>query len=331
MGVGDPHADPAGADGPSPLPAGGQVVILAGGTGGAKLARGMQDVVGAESLAVVANTGDDIEIYGAHVSPDPDLISFWLADAIDERGWGLRGDTFNTMDGLRELGVDVWFNLGDRDLAWCIERRRLLNEGLSATSALARLNEALGLKTRVLPMSDDPVRTWVRAERSWLSFQEFMIRERARGLVEDMEFRGAEQAQPSEAVLAALAEARAIVIGPSNPLASIGPILAVPGMREALAAAAAPVVAVSPIVGGAVLKGPTASFMAFAALERSAKGVGDFYGDLLDGIVSDEPAPADETPAGGRRALCIDTRMSDAAARARVAERVLAFADSLAG
>jgi LPPG:FO 2-phospho-L-lactate transferase len=302
------------------------VVVLAGGTGGAKLARGMQDVVGPEGLTVVANTGDDIEIYGAHVSPDPDLVSFWLADAIDERGWGLRGDTFNTMDALRELGAEVWFNLGDRDLAWCIERRRLLSEGVSPTMALARLNEALGVRAKVLPMSDDPVHTWVRAGGGWHSFQEFMIREQGRGMIDGLEFRGAEQAKPSGEALSAIAGAKAIVIGPSNPMASIAPILAVPGMHEALAAARAPVVAISPIVGGRVLKGPTASFMAFAGLACSAIGVRDFYGDLLDGIVSDE-AP----PEGGPRALRIDTRMSDAASRASVAEQVLRFAESLAG
>ncbi len=302
------------------------VLVLAGGTGGAKLARGLQDVVGPEHLTVVANTGDDIEIYGSYVSPDPDLVSFWLADAIDERGWGLDGDTFNTMDGLRTLGVDVWFNLGDRDLAWCIERKRLLDEGMSPTTALSRLNEALGVRAKVLPMSDDPVRTWVRVASGWCSFQEFMIREQGQGLIEGLEFRGAEQAKPSDEVLAAIAGAKAIVIGPSNPMASIAPILAVPGMHEALAEAAAPVVCVSPIVGGEVLKGPTASFMAFAGLACNATGVRDFYGELLDGIVSDEPAPE-----GGPRALRIDTRMSDAAARASVADQVLKFAETLAG
>jgi LPPG:FO 2-phospho-L-lactate transferase len=316
-----------------------KVVVLAGGTGGAKLARGMQDVVGPENLTVVANTGDDIEIYGAYVSPDPDLVSFWLADAIDERGWGLRGDTFKTMDGLRELGVEVWFNLGDRDLAWCIERRRLLDEGLSPTAALARLNERLSLSptsatgrggmaaggpARVLPVSDDPVRTWVRTKIGWRSFQEFMISEQGRGMIDGLEFRGAEQAEPAADVLAAIANASAIVIGPSNPLASIGPILAVPGVREALAQATAPVVAVSPIVGGEVLKGPTASFMAFAALECNATGIRDFYGELLDGIVSDEPGPEDGPPG-----LRIDTLMSDARLRARVAEQVLEFTASL--
>ncbi len=301
-----------------------EVVVLAGGTGGAKLARGMLDVVSPERLAVVANTGDDIEIYGAHVSPDPDLVSFWLADQIDARGWGLRGDSFQVMDGLRGLGRDVWFNLGDLDLAWCLERARMLSEGIAPTAALARLNEALGVRARVLPMSDHQVRTWVRSSGGWCSFQEFMIREQAAGMIEGLEFRGAERATPSPEVLAAIAGARAIVIGPSNPLASIAPILAVPGVREALSAADAPVVAVSPIVGGEVLKGPTAAFMAFAALECNAKGVADFYGELLDGLVSDEPSPE-----GGPPSLRIDTRMADAPARARVAQQVLEFADSL--
>ena len=303
--------------------AGTDVVVLAGGTGGAKLARGMADVVGAERLGVIVNTGDDIDIYGAYVSPDPDLVSFRLADEIDERGWGLREDTFEVMDALRRLGVEVWFNLGDRDLAWCLERSRMLAEGLSPTAALARLNEAIGVRSRVLPMSDDPVRTWVRTGASgWCAFQEFMIRERGAGLVEDLEYRGAEQASASPAALEAIASARAIVIGPSNPLASIGPILAVPGIQEALLAAEAPVVAVSPIVGGQVLKGPTASFMAFAALDLSADGIADFYGELLDGIVADENV-------GRLASLRTDTLMGDDAARARLAEQTLTFAEGL--
>jgi LPPG:FO 2-phospho-L-lactate transferase len=303
-----------------------EVVVLAGGTGGAKLARGMVDALAApEHLAVIVNTGDDIDIYGAHVSPDPDLVSFWLADLIDERGWGLRGDTFNVMDALRTLGVDAWFNLGDRDLAWCVERARMLAEGSSPTAALGRLNEAIGVRSHVLPMSDDPVRTWVRTgDAGWCGFQEFMIRERAAGLIEGLEYRGAEQARPTDRALAAIAGARAIVIGPSNPLASIGPILAVSQLQAALLAADAPVVAVSPIVGGEVLKGPTAAFMAFAALECSADGVADFYGDLLDGIVADENV-------GRLATLQLDTRMDDADARARVAEQTLSFAAALAG
>jgi LPPG:FO 2-phospho-L-lactate transferase len=227
------------------------------------------------------------------------------------------------MEALRALGPEVWFNLGDRDLAWCLERARMLAEGLSPTVALACLNEAIGVRARVLPMSDDPVRTWVRTgSAGWCGFQEFMIRERASGLVEGLEYRGAEQARPSEQALAAIAHARAIVIGPSNPLASIGPILAVPGIHDALLASAAPVVAVSPIVGGSVVKGPTASFMAFGALELNADGVADFYGELLDGIVADEDV-------GRLPTLQTDTRMEGAAERARVAEQALSFADAL--
>jgi LPPG:FO 2-phospho-L-lactate transferase len=315
----------AGAAGPSP-----EVVVLAGGTGGAKLARGMLDVVGPERLVVIANTGDDIEIYGTHVSPDPDLVSFWLGDLIDERGWGLAGDTFEVMNALRALGVDVWFNLGDRDLAWCVERTRMIaDEGLSATAALARLNDAIGVRARVLPMCDEPVRTWIRTgDGEWRTFQEFMIRARAEGPVEGVELRGIEHARPTAQALAAIEHARTIVIGPSNPLVSIDPIVAVPGMREALRDARAPVVAVSPIVGGAVLKGPTAAFMEFAGHALSARGVAAHYGELLDGIVSDE-APSPGTAPSDPPALRVDTRMDDAPARARVAERVLAFADSL--
>jgi LPPG:FO 2-phospho-L-lactate transferase len=302
----------------------GDVVVLAGGTGGAKLARGMLDALDTpERLTVIANTGDDIEIYGARVSPDPDLVSFWLADLIDERGWGLREDTFAVMDGLRELRHDVWFNLGDRDLAWCLERARMLAEGLSPTEALERLNEAISVRSRVLPMSDDPVRTWVRSPSGWHSFQEFMIREHAQGIVEGLKFCGAEEARLSERALAALASARAIVIGPSNPLASIAPILAVPGIREAIAGASAPVVAVSPVVGGQILKGPTAAFMAFAALECNADGIADFYGELLDGIVADENVARLPT-------LQIDTHMDDPSARAHVARQTLDFAEALA-
>jgi LPPG:FO 2-phospho-L-lactate transferase len=302
----------------------GGVVVLAGGTGGAKLAAGAADALGPDAVAVVANTGDDIEIYGAHVSPDPDLVSFWLAGSIDERGWGLRGDTFAVMDGLRELGVDVWFNLGDRDLAWCLERARMLADGLSPTTSLAALNRAVGQRCAVLPMCEEPVRTWVRTDRAgWQGFQEFMIRERAAGTLREIEYRGIELARPSDAVLERVAGASAIVIGPSNPIASIGPILAVPGLRDALAAAPAPVVAVSPIVAGEVLKGPTAAFMEHAGVECSAAGVAEIYTGLLDAIVADEDVAA--IPC-----LRTDTRMDDAASRARLARETLAFAESLA-
>jgi LPPG:FO 2-phospho-L-lactate transferase len=169
----------------------GPVVVLAGGTGGAKLARGMLDVVGAENLVVIANTGDDIEIYGGYVSPDPDLVTFWLADRIDERGWGLAGDTFSVMDGLRELGEEVWFNLGDRDLAIALERARRLKEGGRLTAVQRDIALRLGVQAPVLPMADVPVRTRVLAGGGWWDFQEFMIRAGGRGPVDDVAYRGA--------------------------------------------------------------------------------------------------------------------------------------------
>jgi LPPG:FO 2-phospho-L-lactate transferase len=175
----------------------GPVVILAGGTGGAKLARGMLDVVAGDELVVIANTGDDVEIYGAYVSPDPDLVTFWLADRIDERGWGLAGDTFAVMDGLRELGVDVWFNLGDRDLAIGLERARLLDAGRRLTEAQAQIGRALGLRAAVLPMSDLPVRTRVLAGGHWWPLQEFMIKRRGEGPVDDVDYRHARAATPT--------------------------------------------------------------------------------------------------------------------------------------
>jgi LPPG:FO 2-phospho-L-lactate transferase len=301
----------------------GPIVVLAGGTGGAKLARGMLDVAG-EDLIVVANTGDDVEAYGAYVSPDPDLCTFWLADRIDERGWGLEGDTFNVMDGLREIGADVWFNLGDRDLAIGLRRAERLAQGARLTETLDELGRALGLRARVLPISDAPVRTEVHAGGRWLAFQEFMVRERAALPIEDVRFTGAQEAAATPEVLDAIATARAIVVGPSNPVISIRPILEVPGVRDALRAAGAPVVAVSPFVGGAVVKGPTAGFLAWAAVSPDAGGVAGYYGDVLDGLVADERA--DEA---GLPVLVTDTLMNDAAARARVAAEVLRFAEAL--
>ncbi len=300
-----------------------EIVVLCGGTGGARLARGLADVVGPQRLAAIANTGDDIEIYGAYVSPDPDLVSFWLADVIDERGWGLRDDSFAVMDALRELGVDVWFNLGDRDLAWCLRRAELLAQGVTPTDALARLNSSIDVRARVLPMCDEPVRTWISTrEAGWSEFQRFMIAARAQGTLDGLEFRGAQDAKPSAPVLDALAGARCVVLGPSNPLISIAPILAVDGMREAIARADAPVVAVSPIVGGEVLKGPTAAFMRFAGKDCSAAGVAAYYGALLDGIVADEAVP-------GLPSLRIDTLLDTPEARRRVAEQTVAFAERL--
>ena len=295
------------------------VVLLAGGTGGAKLARGMLDVVGSEELVVVANTGDDIEIYGAYVSPDPDLVTFWLADRIDERGWGLAGDTFGVMDGLRELGVEVWFNLGDRDLAIGIERARALDNGARLTDAQAALAAALGVRARVLPMSDQPVRTRVMAHGQWWPFQEFMIKRQGGGPVDDVDFRGAAAASATPDVLEAIAGARAIVIGPSNPVVSIGPILALDELRQAIADSSAPVVAVSPLVRRQVLKGPTAVFMEWSGHPLSSDGIAAAYAGVIDGLVADEPSEA-------LPVLETDVLMATPDARRRIAEQTVGFA-----
>lgn len=303
-------------------PARGPVVVLAGGTGGARLARGMLDVVGDE-LVVIANTGDDIEIYGGHVSPDPDLVTFWLADRIDERGWGLAGDSFAAMDGLRALGRDVWFNLGDRDLAFALDRAQALSAGRTHTSAQAELAAALGLRCAVLPMCEAPVRTRVSAGGRWWRLQEFMIRRRGAGPIDDIRYAHAAAAAPTPEVRAALRRARAIVIGPSNPVISIGPMLAVPGFADALRASGAPVVAVSPLVRGAVLKGPTAACLQWAGRTLDSDGIAACYAGLIDGLVADQRAGAVLT-------LERDVLLDTPARRREVAEATLEFALGLA-
>jgi LPPG:FO 2-phospho-L-lactate transferase len=296
------------------------VVALSGGSGGAKLARGLADAC--DQLTVVANTGDDVEMYGVHVSPDPDLVTYWLADEIDERGWGLRDDSWRVMDALERAGRPHWFRLGDRDLAMCLLRTERLRAGQSLTEAHQAVVEAMGVGARVLPMSDQRVSTWVGVRGRRLPFQEFMIVERAEGPVEAVDLHGLHRAPPSDAVLEAIAAADAIVIGPSNPVISIGPILALPGMREALHGAPAPVVAVSPFVGGRSLKGPTLAFCEHVGIEPSAAGVAGAYSEVIDGIVADEAVE-------GLPGLVTNTLLERPEDRARVAREVLDFAASL--
>jgi LPPG:FO 2-phospho-L-lactate transferase len=297
------------------------VVVLAGGTGGAKLARGMLDVVGAGELAVIANTGDDSVHYGVHVSPDPDLIAYWLADLIDARGWGIYGDTWGEMDRRKAAGEEVWFNLGDRDLAFCRMRTTRLQAGERLTQAHGAVVDSLGIPARVLPMADEPVATWVQVDGEWRPFQEFMILERG-AAPEAVELRGIESAKPTPEVLEAIAQADAIVIGPSNPVISIGPILAVPGMREALAGARAPVVAVSPLVEGEVLKGPTDAFCRMAGLPAGTAMVEQAYAGVAGGVLADEHAPSLPT-------RIASVLMDTPDARRRVAEEALKLAQTL--
>jgi LPPG:FO 2-phospho-L-lactate transferase len=306
------------------------VALLSGGTGGAKLARGLLDVLGPDRLVVVANTGDDVAAFGLHVSPDPDLVTYWLAGAIDEqRGYGIEGDTQHVFEQLVALGAPDWFSLGDRDLATCLMRTELLHEGRRLTEIARELAAALGAGAAVLPMSDEPVQTYVRTDGDWRHFQEYLILQHSEPDLEGVEFRGADRARPTPEVMRAIEEAEAILIGPSNPIASIGPILALPGVREALAGAEAPVVAVSPLVGGRSLKGPTEQFMRWAGLELSDAGIASHYGPFLDGLVVDRGTPAGRASLSGVVLRQMDTMMGDAAARARVAREALDFAQAL--
>jgi len=306
-----------------------RVALLAGGTGGAKLAAGMQEEIGPE-LTVIANSGDDVEVLGVHVSPDPDLVTYWLSGEIDEeRGWGIRDDTFTVFERLQLLGAPSWFGLSDRDLAACLYRRQFIEEGGRPTDAQAQIARGLGVEAKVLPMSDSPVRTKVLTAAGRRDLQEYLIVDRGEPDVLGVELEGIEDAEPSREVLDALRSAEAIVIGPSNPVISIGPILAVPGMREAIAASPAPVVAVSPYVAGKVVKGPTDRFMQALGRPTTAAGVASLYAGLIDGMVVDagdpDPPPA-EVPA-----LAAQTLMEGAGGRARVARVVLDYAAGLIG
>jgi LPPG:FO 2-phospho-L-lactate transferase len=304
-----------------------RVALLAGGTGGAKLGAGIQQEIGSD-LAVIANTGDDVELLGVHVSPDPDLITYWLSGEIDsERGWGIREDSFTVFERLARLGAPDWFGLSDRDLAACLYRRQFLDEGGRLTDAQAQICRALGVEARVLPMCEEPVRTRVRTAAGVRGLQEYLIVDRGAPEVEGVELDGIADTRPTAEVAEALRTADAIVIGPSNPVISIGPILAVPGMREAVAASEAPVVAVSPFVAGKVVKGPTERFMAAVGRPSTAAGVASLYAGLIDAMVvdSDDPDP----PPAEIPTLDAATLMDGAGDRARVARTVLDYAVSL--
>ena len=304
-----------------------RVALLAGGTGGAKLAAGLQALIGSE-LAVIANSGDDVEVVGVHVSPDPDLVTYWLSGEIDEeRGWGLRGDGFTVFERLVQLGAPEWFRLSDRDLATCLYRTYFVAEGGRLTDAQAQIARGLGIAARVLPMCEQPVRTRVLAGGSWRSLQEYLILERGQPEVEGVELEGIESAEPTPEVREALSSADLIVLGPSNPVISIGPILTVPGIREAIGAAGAPVVAVSPFVAGEVVKGPTERFMRAVGRPATAAGVASLYEGVIDAMLVDANDP-DPPPAEPRTHLA-PILMEGAEGRERVAREVLEFGASL--
>jgi LPPG:FO 2-phospho-L-lactate transferase len=307
------------------------VVALSGGVGGAKLALGLSKVVAPENLLIVANTGDDFDHLGLSISPDIDTLTYALSGLDNQTlGWGRRDESWNFMEVLATLGGPAWFRLGDRDLALHVARTMRLKAGESLSAVTADMTRRLGIEARVLPMSDDPVRTRVDSDEGLLDFQDYFVDRQCRPVVKALRFDGAETARAHPDFLAALGSPRlrAIVICPSNPFISVEPILALPGVREAFAARTAPCVAVSPIIGGKAVKGPTAKMMAELGLPAGAASVAKRYGALLDGYVLDKQ---DAAEADGLAARCVlaPTLMTSLEDKVALAQVSLELADAL--
>jgi LPPG:FO 2-phospho-L-lactate transferase len=306
--------------------------VLAGGVGASRFLQGLVQVVDPASVTVISNTGDDAEMFGLHVAPDTDIVVYALAGAVNpETGWGLQGDTFAVVDALERYGYERWFNLGDRDLATAIHRTRLLREGVQMHEVVAGIASAWGLATRILPMSNEPVQTRITCPDGELAFQEYMVRLRTEVEVTGIRFAGVESARPAPGVLEAIREARAVILAPSNPFVSIGPILAVPGIREALETTTAVRAAISPIIAGQVVKGPAAKMLANLGHEVSATAVAALYRGLVDVMVIDEldRELAPQVEALGLRCAVTDTMMTTPERKAEVARAVLAAAGVL--
>ena len=302
------------------------IVVLAGGVGAARFLQGVVQVVPQEELTVIANTGDDREFYGLHVSPDVDIVMYTLAGLVNEsQGWGIRDDTYYTMQQLTSYGHEDWFQLGDRDLATHIHRTQLLHQGKSLSEVTDDLRQRLGLQLRIMPMSDQPVQTHVQTPAGLLHFEEYFVKRRCSDPVQDVTFVGADMAKPAPGVLDTIKQAEAILIAPSNPIVSIGSILAVPGIHDMLHEASGMVVAISPLVGGAPIKGPADKLMSGLHMEVSAVGVARYYRDFLDVMVIDrEDAHLLEAIEDlGIPALATDTIMRDSATKKALARTVL--------
>jgi LPPG:FO 2-phospho-L-lactate transferase len=311
-------------------------LALSGGVGGAKLALGLSKQLTPDELVIVCNTGDDFDHYGLHICPDLDTVMYTLAGRNNqEQGWGLANESWRVMETLAQLDGETWFRLGDLDIATHLQRGELLRRGLSLSAVTQALCQQLGVDYRVLPMSDDPIATIVNTAQGELSFQHYFVREQCRPEVRGFEFRGIDDAHPQRAFLELLAseDLDAVIICPSNPFVSIDPILQLPGVRNALADCAAPVVAVSPIVGGQAIKGPAAKMLRELNLQSSAFAVAQHYSDILDGFIIDS---ADADQAGAITALDIAVHVTPSIMttlddRVRLAVEVLRFAAALAG
>jgi LPPG:FO 2-phospho-L-lactate transferase len=306
------------------------IVVLAGGVGAARFLDGLARVVPVESLFIIGNTGDDTEIYGLHISPDIDTVVYTLAGLANPiEGWGIRGDSFRCLESLGRLGEKTWFRLGDCDLAMHIHRTARLRSGSTLSEVTAEIARNLGVRAVVRPMSDQTVRTIVHTPAGLLEFQTYFVRRRARDRVSRITFRGAEQARPAPGLLKAIRDASAIIFSPSNPIISIGPILAIPGIRRALERRRCRSVAISPIVAGRALKGPAAQMMKGMGLKASALGVAELYRGLVDVFVLDRQdrdlAPSIEKL--GMRAVVVNTIMSSAARKKALSQSVVKVAE----
>jgi LPPG:FO 2-phospho-L-lactate transferase len=301
------------------------ITVLTGGTGGAKFLQGLAAVMPPEQITAIINTGDDLLCWGLHVSPDIDSVTYGLAGLLSrERGWGREGETFHCLEVARALGLQGWFQLGDRDLGLHLARTEMLRAGRTLTEATAEIAARLGVRAKLLPMADQRVETRVLTAAGELSFQDYFVRERFQPQPLGVRFAGAEQARPAPGVVESIAKAEAVVIAPSNPITSIGPILAVPGIRQALRETAAPVAAISPIIAGEAVSGPAGALMRQAGFEVSFAGVARAYEDLLDVLIADErDRESDTRPANVAVHFC-PTLMSSDEAKARLARETLA-------
>jgi LPPG:FO 2-phospho-L-lactate transferase len=305
------------------------IVVLTGGTGGAKLIAGLAAEIDPAGLTIITNTGDDCVFHGLNISPDVDTIIYTLAGLVDStRGWGIQGDTFSVLNQLRCLGEDAWFQLGDRDLATHITRTRLLREGVKLAEVTDRIRRSLGVKATILPMSDDRVQTRVDTPQGEISFQEFFVKEASRREVIGVRFDGVDRSEPAPGVIEAIERANAIIVCPSNPITSIGPILAVPGIRAVLKEVKAPVVGVSPIIGQVAISGPAHKLMIACGKEASVVGVAACYDDFLDTLLIAHEDRGWMSQIGRLHVQVVlaDIHMTSLVEKRRLAREVLAWA-----
>jgi len=308
------------------------ITVLAGGVGAARFLQGLLAVHRPSDITIISNVGDDAEFFGLHVSPDIDIVLYHLAGLADEeRGFGLRDDSFNVIDSISRFGYDTWFRLGDRDMATCITRSDLLHRGRTLSEATAEIASALLVPARIIPVTDDPLRTKIRTDEGVLDFQDYFVRRRTEGAVREVIFEGVDTARPAPGVLETIHKAETVILTPSNPVVSIGPILAVSGVREALRETPAKVIAVSPIVGGAAIKGPADRMLRDQGMASSAVTVAQLYLDFLDVMVIDDVDAAlkVEIEGLGLEVRVTDTIMSSMEKKALLARTVLAAASGL--